>query len=103
MTEHSALPWTFEKEENPHEYIKTPFYIRSGKYLVAVGGLQAEETIPNARFIITACNCHAALLEALKQISTKGSTGRELYAVLDEMREIARQAIRKSKEQSNAS
>lgn len=61
---HTPLPWTFEKENNAHQYIKTPFYIRAGDYLIAVGGLQAENTMGNARLIVQACNSHAELLEA---------------------------------------
>jgi len=49
--------------------------------------------------ILTLRAINADLLEALQKISIKGSTGRELYAVLDEMREIAREAIRKAEGQ----
>ena len=53
------------------------------------------ETIEEAKNeIIALREINADLLEALKKISIKGIVGRDIYAVLEEMREIAREAIR---------
>ena len=58
-----------------------------------------EKFIDIARFIVTACNCHADLLEALKDLVTDYEEigGDDIY---DDSYKQAKQAIREAEEQS---
>ena len=60
MTKHTTIPWEVEKTELSLKRIlafsgKTPF------------GIAKDVNEANARFIVTACNCHDDLLGALKE------------------------------------
>ena len=77
---HTPGPWRFEKELDSHQYIKTPFYIRTvphddfGDYLIAIGGLQTEETMHNARLIAAAPEMLAALELAIDKLEVLAAT-----------------------------
>ena len=100
MTEHTALPWIF----------------KDGAWIIGPAGNRVAEVynwstryLANGEFIVTACNCHADLLEALKNLlaSSIYADGEGMVHVseggLDDydhraMVERCKQAIRKATE-----
>ena len=84
MTEHTALPLRVRM----HRQI-----VDANNNVVAVCENPATE---RARFIVAACNCHADLLEALKDIA--GYTGNLISDDAYDMQGIAEKAIRKAEE-----
>ena len=84
MTEHTALPLRIVPTESGIHHILDA----KGNTLASVMGEA------NARFIVTACNCHAEMLEALKKLVNATILGTGAFALTQ-----AEQAIRKAEEQ----
>lgn len=103
MTEHTALPW-----ERYYPWLRADDAeeIRQVTPDGTLGEIIATCVQPaNARFIVTACNCHADLLEALKEIAkAEGVYSWDPLAhaqnTISNMMSVAEQAIRKAEEQS---
>ena len=93
MIEHTPVPW---------EVIGRGIYQIDeigGREVLHGSGIKGrdnkEEVEANARFIVTACNCHADLLEALKKLVNATILGTGAFALTQ-----AEQAIRKAEEQT---
>lgn len=103
MTEHTPLPWKIRTRETPSIDTAT-WYIETDSALVAeVHSWVSSEA--NARFIVTACNSHADLLEACcnalgayQALEILGAD--KQLPGYEECLSFLRQAIRKAKEQS---
>lgn len=91
MTEHTALPW---KARNEEVYATTDDGMLEMRIATGIAGEA------NARFIVTACNCHADLLEACKEAYRFFLVLNEIVQPegMPEMVRILEQAIRKAEE-----
>jgi len=100
MTEHTALPWYV------HPDYKASIMASKGQVATALRRFTFNPTklIPedewqaNARFIVTACNCHADLLEALKWAIDWADGLVEVFGPQPAWVPKAQQAIRKAEE-----
>lgn len=89
-TTHSPLPWTVEHPFGEPGCFISSSNPRTTNPLVAQLVSHSGEHEANARFIITACNSHAALLGALERLLKlcEDGEGNDIYG-----QEQARQAI----------
>jgi len=99
MTKHTALPLALKEHSSGYDLID-----KDGKFIMSLTGFrypspkQLDKFITIAHLIVTACNCHAELLEPLIMLVAdyEEMGGADIYP--DALKQ-AKQAIRKAEEQ----